>query len=57
MNSTCLLSFQSYVRPHVVIRQGPRMFSRVSTGDSDIHSSCEMGGEGGGRVNQDGEHM
>ena len=40
-----------------MIRQGPRMFSRVSIGDSDIHSSCEMGGEGGGRVNQDGEHM
>ena len=24
------------------MRLGPRAFSRVSTGDSDIHSSCEM---------------
>ena len=42
LNSTCLSSCQSDVRPHVLIRQGPRAFSRVSTGDSDILSPCEM---------------
>ena len=40
-----------------MIRRGPRMFSRVSKGDSDIPSSCEMGAEGGGRGDRDGEHM
>ena len=29
-------------RPHVHMRQGTSAFSRVSTGDSDIPSSCEM---------------
>ena len=42
LNSKCLLSCQSDVRPHVEMRQGPRAFSRVYTGDSDIPSSCEM---------------
>ena len=42
LKSTCLLSFQRDVRPHVQMRQGPRTFSRFSTGDSDISSSCEM---------------
>ena len=30
------------VRPLVQMRQGTRVFSRVSTADSDIPSSCEM---------------
>ena len=30
------------VRPPVQMRQGTRVFSRVSTEDSDITSSCEM---------------
>ena len=30
------------VRPHVKMRRGTRVFSRISTGDSDIPSSCEM---------------
>ena len=30
------------VRPAVQKRLRPRAFSRVSTGDSDIPSSCEM---------------
>ena len=33
------------VRPTVEIRRGTRAFSRVSTGDSDIPSSCEMENE------------
>ena len=33
------------VRPPVQRRQGTRVFSRVSTGDSDIPSSCKMKGE------------
>ena len=31
-----------YVRHFVQMRWGTRVFSRVSTGDSDIPSSCEM---------------
>ena len=42
LNSACLSSCQRDVRPHVVMRWGTRSFSRVSTGDSDIPSSCEM---------------
>ena len=30
------------VRPRVLMRWGTRVFSRVSTGYSDIASSCEM---------------
>ena len=33
---------QRDVRPPVHMRQGPRAFSRVNTGDSNIPSSCEM---------------
>ena len=33
------------VRPPVQIRRGSGVFSRVSTGDSDSPSSCEMKGE------------
>ena len=40
LNSPCLLMCQTWQLP-VEMRQGPRAFSRVSTGDSDIPSSCE----------------
>ena len=33
------------MRPPVDMRRGPRAFSRVSAGDSDITSSCEMNDE------------
>ena len=36
LNSVCLLSCQRDVRPSVQMRWGPRAFSRISTGDSDI---------------------
>ena len=42
LNSACLSRCQRDVRPPVQMRQGPRAFSRVSTGDSDIPSSCEI---------------
>ena len=42
LNSALLSSCQINVRPPVQMRRGPRAFSRVSTGDSDIPSSCEM---------------
>ena len=42
LNSACLLRCQRAVRPPVQMRRGPRAFSRVSTGDSDIPSSFEM---------------
>ena len=42
LNSACLLRYQRYVRPPVQMRRGPRAFSRVSTGNSVIPSSCEM---------------
>ena len=42
LNSPHLLRCQRNVRPTIQMRQRPRSFSRVSTGDSDIHSSCEM---------------
>ena len=42
LNSTCLSWHQSHVRPPVEIRWGPRTISRVSTGNLDISSSCEM---------------
>ena len=38
----CLSRCQSDVRPPVQIRRGHASFSKVSTGDSDIPSSCEM---------------
>ena len=41
LNSTCLSRCHRDVRPPVQMRRGPRDFSRVSTGDSDIPSSCE----------------
>ena len=41
-NSARLSRFQRDVRPSVQIRQRPWAFSKVSTGNSDISSSCEM---------------
>ena len=42
LNSVCLLRVQRYVRPPVQMRWKPMALSRVSTGDSDMLSSCEM---------------
>ena len=42
LNSVFLLSCQRDVRPPVERGRGIRAFSRISTGDSDIPSSCEM---------------
>ena len=42
LNSVCLSRGQNHVRPPVQMRWKPMAFSRVSTGDSDIPSSCEM---------------
>ena len=38
----CLSKCEKDVRPPVQKMWGPRAFSRVSTGDSDIRSSSEM---------------
>ena len=40
--SVCLSRGQRDVRPPVQMRWTPTAFSRVSTGDSDMSSSCEM---------------
>ena len=42
LNSACLSRCQRDGMPPVQRRRGPRAFSRVSTGDSAIPSSCEM---------------
>ena len=42
MNSVCLSRYQSDVIPPIQMRRRTMAFSRVSTGDSDIPSSCEM---------------
>ena len=42
LNSVCLSRVQRDVRPPVQMRRKPMAFSRVSTGDSDMPSSCEM---------------
>ena len=42
LNSACLSRWQMDVRNPVEMRRGPIAFSRDSTGDSDIPSSCEM---------------
>ena len=42
LNSVCLSRGQRGVRPTVQMRQTQTAFSRVSTGDSDMPSSCEM---------------
>ena len=42
LNSVWLSRGQSDVTPPVQMRRTPTAFSRVSTGDSDMPSSCEM---------------
>ena len=42
LHSLCLSRCQRDVIPPVQMRRRPTAFSRVSTGDSDIPSSCEM---------------
>ena len=42
LNSVCLSRFQSDVIPPVQMRRRPTAFSRVSTGDSEVPSSCDM---------------
>ena len=42
LNFTCLSRCQRDMRPPVQMMWGPRHFSKVSTGDSAIPSSCEM---------------
>ena len=41
LKSVCLSRYQSDVIPPVQMRRRPTAFSRVSTGDSDIPSSCD----------------
>ena len=42
LNSVCLSRYQSDVIPPIQMRRRTTAFSRVSTGDSDFLSSCEM---------------
>ena len=42
LNSVCLSRYQIDVIPPIQKRQRTMAFSRLSTGDSDILSSCEM---------------
>ena len=42
LNSVCISRCQGDMIPPVQMRQRPTAFSRVSTGESDIPSSCEM---------------
>ena len=42
LNSMCLSRYQSDVIPPIKMRRRTMAFSRVSSGDSDIPSSCEM---------------
>ena len=42
LNPVCLSRYQSDVIPPIQMRRRTTSFSRVSTGDSDIPSSCEM---------------
>ena len=42
VNSVCLWQGQRDLRPAVQMRRKATAFSRVSTGDSDMPSSCEM---------------
>ena len=42
LNSVCLSTCQSDMIPPVQMRRRPMAFSRVSRGDSDIPSSCDM---------------
>ena len=45
VNSTWLSSCQRHVRPIFEMKWRPRTFSRVSAGDSDNLSSCDMNDE------------
>ena len=45
VNSRWLSSWLRNVRPIFEMKWRPRAFSRVSTGDSDILSSCDMNDE------------
>ena len=45
LNSVCLSRVQRDVRPPVQMRRKPIAFSRVSTGDSEMPSSCDMKNE------------
>ena len=45
LNSTWLLRCQTHVRPLLDMKLRPRAFCMVSTGDSDILSSCDMNDE------------
>ena len=42
LNSVCLSRGQRDVKPPVQMTRTPTAFSGVSTGDSDMPSSCEM---------------
>ena len=42
LNSVCVSRYQSDVIPPIQMRRRTRAFSRVSTGDSHVPSSCEM---------------
>ena len=42
LNPVCLSRYQSYVIPPIQMRWRTMAFSKVSTGDSDIPSSCEL---------------
>ena len=42
LNSVCLSRYQSDVIPRIQMRRRTMAFSRVSSGDSDIPSSCDM---------------
>ena len=42
LNSVCLSRYQSDVIPPIKMRRRTTAFSRVSIGDSDIPSSCDM---------------
>ena len=42
LHSVCLSRCQSDMIPRVQMRRRTMAFSRVSTGDSDIPSSCDM---------------
>ena len=42
LKSVCISRGQRDVRPPVQMRRKPMAFSRVSTGDSDMTSSCEL---------------
>ena len=45
VNSTWLSSCQRHVRPTFEMKWMPTSFSKVSTGNSDILSSCDMNDE------------